>query len=345
MVVYGLAVAAHATITYTYSYTGQPYSKGTIVNFTPPCATGPCANYSGTMSITGSFTTAAPLPPNLPLRTDIPGLVTSYSFTDGINLFSSTDANSRRYEVRAQTDSSGNIVASGMDISLERWQTGSSPHAVNDRFAVVGIGFTRDSAVNNARCVSIGSLPLPPVDSDSCTGFNADGSSSSATGGSNGTWSMTSSFSGSTATGTGIATASLTCTGTASCAYTRAAWIAPPGGAGAPPVDATIAGVAFPQGLFDFGIVGSSPGFTATITLTFPQPVPVGTVYYKYGPTAATPAPHWYQLPAIIAGNTITFSIADGGLGDDDLPPMGPSWIQVVPVSDDPTASRLHKSD
>lgn len=346
LVVYGVAVAAHATITYTYSYTGQPYSKGKIANFTPPCGAGSCANYSGTMSITGSFTTAAPLPPNLPSRTDIPGLVTSYSFTDGINLFSSTDPNSRRYEVRAQTDSSGNIVASGMDISLERWQTGSSPHAVNDRFANVGIGFGHDSAINNAPCSEIASPPpSPPVDSDSCAGFRTDESHSSATGGSSGTWSITSSFSGSTATGTGIATASLTCTGTASCAYTRAAWIAPPGGAGAPPVDATIAGVAFPQGLFDFAIVGSSPGFTATITLTFPQPVPVGTVYFKYGPTAATPAPHWYQLPAIIAGNTIMFSITDGGLGDDDLTANGTIVDQGGPgllTTPPPSASSIN---
>ena len=131
------------------------------------------------------------------------------------------------------------------------------------------------------------------------------------------------SFSGPTATGTGTATGSFMCTGAANCTYTRVAWISVPGGTGAPPVDATIAGVRFPQGLFDFVVVGSNPGFTTTFTLTFPQPLPIGTVYYKYGPTAAIPAPHWYQLPATIVGNIITFSITDGGLGDDDLTANG----------------------
>jgi hypothetical protein len=28
-------------------------------------------------------------------------------------------------------------------------------------------------------------------------------------------------------------------------------------------------------------------------------------------------------LPAVISGNTVTFSITDGGLGDDDLPANG----------------------
>ena len=30
-------------------------------------------------------------------------------------------------------------------------------------------------------------------------------------------------------------------------------------------------------------------------------------------------SPHWYVLPATITGNTATFTITDGGLGDDDL--------------------------
>jgi uncharacterized delta-60 repeat protein len=127
------------------------------------------------------------------------------------------------------------------------------------------------------------------------------------------------SFRGPTATSTGIANATFTCTGTTNCLYTRAAWIGQPGSVGAPPIDPTIVGVSFANGLLDFVVVGGSPGFTATFTLTFPQLLPPGTVYYKYGPTAANPTPHWYQLPATIAANTVTFSITDGGLGDDDL--------------------------
>lgn len=62
----------------------------------------------------------------------------------------------------------------------------------------------------------------------------------------------------------------------------------------------------------------------------------------KYGPTAGNPTPHWYQLPATIAGDTVTFSITDGGLGDDDLTANGTIVDQggpgvpppAVPISD-----------
>jgi len=126
-------------------------------------------------------------------------------------------------------------------------------------------------------------------------------------------------FSGPTATGTGTATATVLCSGTPRCFFTAAAWIAAPGSPGAPSPDPTVAGVSFPHGLFDFELYGDTPGFTATLTLAFPQPLPAGTVYYKFGPTASNHAPHWYPLPASISGNTVIFSIADGGLGDDDL--------------------------
>jgi hypothetical protein len=46
-------------------------------------------------------------------------------------------------------------------------------------------------------------------------------------------------------------------------------------------------------------------------------------VFWKYGPTTATPAAHWYPMPAAISGNTVVVSITDGGLGDDDLLPNG----------------------
>lgn len=41
-------------------------------------------------------------------------------------------------------------------------------------------------------------------------------------------------------------------------------------------------------------------------------------------------APHWYMyiLPATVAGNTVTFTITDGGLGDDDLTPNGAIFDQ-----------------
>ena len=79
----------------------------------------------------------------------------------------------------------------------------------------------------------------------------------------------------------------------------------------------------FPHGLFDFSATGCTAGSTLAFTMVYPQALPAGTQYWKYGPTAANPAAHWYVLPATITGNTATFSITDGGLGDDDLAANG----------------------
>lgn len=90
------------------------------------------------------------------------------------------------------------------------------------------------------------------------------------------------------------------------------------------------AGYGFPHGLYDVTLTGGVPGSMATLTITFPTALPSGTVYWKYGPSpdgyncsgVACAAAHWYQMPAaqaVVAGNTVTLSIIDGGVGDDDL--------------------------
>jgi hypothetical protein len=126
-------------------------------------------------------------------------------------------------------------------------------------------------------------------------------------------------FSSSTATGSGTATATVTGAG---CTFTVAQFI-PLAPLAAP------AGVNFPHGLFDFQVGGCGAGATATVQVTYPQAIPAGAQYWKYGPTAAQPAPHWYALAAgapnnlVISGTTATFTITDGGLGDDDLTANG----------------------
>ncbi len=91
-------------------------------------------------------------------------------------------------------------------------------------------------------------------------------------------------------------------------------------------------GYGFPHALFDFVLTGGAGA--ATLTITYPEPLPAGAVYWKYGPSpagynctgTACTAPHWYQMPpsqAVIAGNTVTLTILDGGVGDDDLAANG----------------------
>jgi len=82
-------------------------------------------------------------------------------------------------------------------------------------------------------------------------------------------------------------------------------------------------GVTFPHELIDFDVDSCSPGDTVTFTVVYPDPLPAGTQYWKYGPTPSDATPHWYTIPAAIAGNTVTFTITDGDLGDDDLAANG----------------------
>src|SRR5215469_14332604 len=84
-------VATSAWASTTYTYTGTNYTL--ITNFTS-CTTGPCANFTGAMSVSGSFTLAAALPANFSLQDITPQLV-SYSFSDGITTFANSDPNVR----------------------------------------------------------------------------------------------------------------------------------------------------------------------------------------------------------------------------------------------------------
>jgi len=86
-----------------------------------------------------------------------------------------------------------------------------------------------------------------------------------------------------------------------------------------PEAAATMPDIEFPHGFFSFNVTGLSPGEAVTITLELPDPVPVGTEYWKYGPTPGNHTPHWYE---IVMGsdngdNIITITLQDNGLGDD----------------------------
>nr|WP_312987929.1 choice-of-anchor U domain-containing protein [Comamonas koreensis] len=80
------------------------------------------------------------------------------------------------------------------------------------------------------------------------------------------------------------------------------------------------ANLRFPAGLFGFTAINGPKGTAATITITYPMSFPSNAQYWKYGKTADNAADHWYQLPGVvISGNTVSFSVIDGGLGDSDL--------------------------
>ena len=159
-------------------------------------------------------------------------------------------------------------------------------------------------------------------------------------------------FSGPTATGTGIATVNLS-GGGVGCSFApqgnganqSAYFIALSGHPKSPPTGSEPQLVAFPHGLLDFVLLGCTPGSTVTLAVTYPNPPVNGAKYWKFGPTPTNPVAHWYVLPATISGNTATFSITDGGLGDDDLQANGTIVDQGGPGLDlpPPVISTLSK--
>jgi hypothetical protein len=117
-------------------------------------------------------------------------------------------------------------------------------------------------------------------------------------------------FAGSTAGGQRTATLSLH-GGGPNCQLKRVRFDTP---AVEPPV-----GVTFPDGLVDFVTAGCARGSTLTFSLISSLPLPSDARYWRYGRTSADHSLHWYPAAALISGSTITYSITDGGVGDDDL--------------------------
>jgi S-layer protein (TIGR01567 family) len=114
-----------------------------------------------------------------------------------------------------------------------------------------------------------------------------------------------------------------------------------------PPADANLY-----YGLFRFNITGISPGGSANITLTFPDNLPAGTIYWKYGANATSTTPHWYTIPSTIDGKELTIMLTDGGDGDDDLVANGnikddggPSIPQAGPATFNISGFKLNAAD
>jgi hypothetical protein len=173
------AITANMWAATTYTFTGTNYTI--IVNFSS-CGSGPCANYTNTMNVSGSFTVATALAANLSLQ-DITGQVTAYSFSDGINTYANTSANARIYSFQVSTDSTGHI--SNSNITLDLWQTGTAPFNTSNRLASTIVAPGSAQATNNGGCVLLGGGSSGVA--DSCGAFTGNSSTSTAAGG--GSWS------------------------------------------------------------------------------------------------------------------------------------------------------------
>lgn len=154
-----LLATASAFAATTYTYTGNAYTTAT-------------GTFTTSMKITGSFTTATPLAPNLPLAA-ITGLVTSYSFSDGVNSYDSSDANSRIMQFQVSTDAAGQVSTDDPAgaIVLEVWESGTSPHSPGDLSSTVMIyGASGNGyAFDTLQCTEVGTSPYSGV-GDVCFG-------------------------------------------------------------------------------------------------------------------------------------------------------------------------------
>ncbi len=90
-------------------------------------------------------------------------------------------------------------------------------------------------------------------------------------------------------------------------------------------------GQALPQGMFRFRMVGCDTGSTVTVAVTWPHAV---TDYIKYGSPTVGAAPEYFAPDGLsIAGQTVSFSVTDGGRGDGDAAdgvitdPTGPTVL------------------
>ena len=158
----------------TYTFTAANYDA--TLPFTAPCGAGSCANYTLSMNASGTFSGPSRLAPNL-VAVDITAVLTSYSFTDGLTTFSSSDPNSRLFQFIVTTDATGAITA--VNIVLERWETAGGAHVAGDRFDLTQ--FTGTGQVNsnhNVVCNAVGVSPGGTA--DSCTAAAADTNSSAA---------------------------------------------------------------------------------------------------------------------------------------------------------------------
>ena len=82
----------------------------------------------------------------------------------------------------------------------------------------------------------------------------------------------------------------------------------------APPAHVTLA--ADP---FAFVLDGCTPGSTVQITITYPQPLPVGAQFWKHGPRPGQAAGWYVYSHATVSGSTMVLTLTDGAIGDDDL--------------------------
>jgi hypothetical protein len=73
----------------------------------------------------------------------------------------------------------------------------------------------------------------------------------------------------------------------------------------------------YPYGVASF-TVDATAGGTVTVVLGFAGDIPAGAQFLRYSPSADYPYPYWHAVPVHIDGNTLSYTLTDGSLDDQD---------------------------
>lgn len=135
-----LALFASVATATTYQYTGAAYTAAGGV-------------YSTSMRVTGTFTTASPLPANMPPTAIGPGgknWVTAWSFHDGVNTF--TKANSMLLYGAPEAFAVGTDAGGNINTAQISFMAPQGPHTVGDSMNVIYVSDSIVEAVMAAPC-------------------------------------------------------------------------------------------------------------------------------------------------------------------------------------------------
>ena len=167
-----LAAAGSCATAATYTYSSPVYTA--FNDFTNPCATPICANFTPGMRLQGQLVVAGSLAPNL-ANAEITPLLTSFNFSDGLTTYDSTDPQVRVSGARVSTDAFGALTA--FDLGLLRWQQPAAAHVPGDRVDLFFLGGGGVAAAHNLVCGIVAINPQNNVP-DFCTGQLPDASTS-----------------------------------------------------------------------------------------------------------------------------------------------------------------------
>lgn len=129
-----VGLPAQADVKYLFSTPAYTFVR----NAATPCGGGTCTDLATTESVTGYFTTAAPLPAHLTTSDDVRPLITGWRFSNGPLSFGHDSPGARATIFRLATDQAGKPTHA--EIWVQRWQDqrdGSPLHKIGDRVEVI----------------------------------------------------------------------------------------------------------------------------------------------------------------------------------------------------------------